>query len=102
MHKCPSPVRTLAIWVSTYIPCYFFSSLDGSTNKVNGCSPYFHGSELIDWLLEVGLVADRITAVHYGNSLLRGRVIRHCQNRYYFSDSNLSYEFCPGWDSERT
>ncbi|XP_028399439.1 integral membrane protein GPR155-like [Dendronephthya gigantea] len=75
------------------------SSLD-NTGKVNGDSPIFFGSELVDWLLEVGLVADRVTAVHYGNSLLRGRVIRHSQNRYYFRDSKLIYEFCPGWDSE--
>ncbi|CAB4027643.1 integral membrane GPR155, partial [Paramuricea clavata] len=75
------------------------SSLD-SSYSINDCSTSFRGSELVDWLLEVGLVADRITAVHYGNSLLRGRVIRHSQNRYYFRDSNRTYEFCPGWNSK--
>ncbi|CAB4027644.1 integral membrane GPR155, partial [Paramuricea clavata] len=74
-------------------------SLD-SSYSINDCSTSFRGSELVDWLLEVGLVADRITAVHYGNSLLRGRVIRHSQNRYYFRDSNRTYEFCPGWNSK--
>ena len=74
------------------------SSLDSSLSE-NSCSQYFLGSQLVDWLLEVGLVADRITAVHYGNSLLRGRVIRHSKKRYYFRDSSLTYEFCPGWDS---
>jgi hypothetical protein len=68
--------------------------------SVNNHSQGFLGSQLVDWLLDVGLVADRITAVHYGNSLLRGRVIRHSENRYYFRDSNLTYEFCPGWDGD--
>ena len=77
---------------------HFCSSLDNCA-RVNGDSLNFFGSDLVDWLLEVGLVADRITAVYYGNSLLRGRVIRHSQNRYYFRDSKLTYEFCPGWDT---
>lgn len=73
------------------------SSVQTSTD-VNSLSYSFLGSELVDWLLQVGLVSDRVTAVHYGNSLLRGRVIRHIENKYYFTDTELVYEFCIGWE----
>ncbi|XP_046846937.1 integral membrane protein GPR155-like isoform X1 [Xenia sp. Carnegie-2017] len=64
----------------------------------DGGTSYFYGCNLVDWLVRVGLVADRVTAVKYGNSLLKGRVIRHSENRYYFRDSTNTYNFCPDWD----
>ncbi len=93
---CVYYIYVIILYSTIFLLC---SSLDNKF-RLNSSSQYFLGSELVDWLLEVGLVADRITAAHYGNSLLRGRVIRHSEKRYYFRDSDLTYEFCPGWDSE--
>ncbi len=36
----------------------------------------FHGTDLVDWLMEVGLARDRTDAVGYARHLVKGRVIR--------------------------
>ena len=53
----------------------------------------FNGPAFIDWLLEAGLVSDRVEAVSYGNSLLQGCVIEHCLQEHYFHDLPYFYQF---------
>ncbi|RXG72841.1 Integral membrane protein [Armadillidium vulgare] len=53
----------------------------------------FAGSELVDWLMLVGLAHDRTDAVKYGRHLLQGRVIRHVENMHHFHDQPLYYTF---------
>ena len=55
----------------------------------------FRGAELVDWLLEVGLVKDRNEGVVYGKHLVRGRVIRHIDNYLDFYDDCFVYTFEP-------
>lgn len=51
------------------------------------------GSELVDWLLGVGLAADRSLAVNLGSKLLQGRVIEHVDQEQYFHDTAYLYRF---------
>ncbi|OCT63619.1 integral membrane protein GPR155 isoform X2 [Xenopus laevis] len=51
----------------------------------------FWGSDLVSWLLEVGLAPDRGEAVKYGERLLKGGVIQHITNEYEFRDENFYY-----------
>ena len=53
------------------------------------------GSQLVDWLLEVGLVRDRIGGQEYGRHLVKGRVIRHVDNHLDFYDDLFLYTFAP-------
>ncbi|XP_012282848.1 integral membrane protein GPR155 [Orussus abietinus] len=53
----------------------------------------FAGKDLVDWLLEAGLSKDREEAVHYGQCLLNGRVLRHIDGTQHFQDKNLLYTF---------
>ena len=49
----------------------------------------------MDWLLEVGLVRDRIGGQEYGRHLVKGRVIRHVDNHLDFYDDLFLYTFAP-------
>ncbi|CAL1582310.1 unnamed protein product [Knipowitschia caucasica] len=53
----------------------------------------FVGSELVDWLLQVGLALDRGEAVLYGTRLQSGGVLRHVNHQHSFQDSLLFYCF---------
>lgn len=53
------------------------------------------GTELVDWLILVGLAHDRSQAVRYGRHLVAGRVIRHIHNEYHFHDQPYFYTFLP-------
>lgn len=51
----------------------------------------FWGSDLVSWLVEVGLSSDRGEAVKYGERLLKGGIIQHITDEYEFRDENLYY-----------
>ena len=53
----------------------------------------FSGKDMVDWLIERGIVNNREDAVQYGQSLLLGRVIAHVQGEHYFHDFPYFYEF---------
>ena len=53
----------------------------------------FQGSDLVEWLLQVGLAQDRGEAVLYGTRLQQGAVLQHIKQEYDFQDSNLYYCF---------
>lgn len=53
----------------------------------------FLGTELVDWLILVGLAHDRSQALRYGRYLLSGRLIRHVANEYHFHDQPFFYTF---------
>ncbi|XP_076025957.1 lysosomal cholesterol signaling protein [Genypterus blacodes] len=53
----------------------------------------FLGSELVEWLQQVGLAQDRGEAVLYGTRLEQGAVLQHIQQEYSFQDSQLYYRF---------
>ena len=53
----------------------------------------FTGSDMCDWLEEVGLAHDRGDAVAYGRTLLIGRVISHVKREHHFHDMNYFYKF---------
>ncbi|XP_072300567.1 lysosomal cholesterol signaling protein [Eucyclogobius newberryi] len=53
----------------------------------------FLGSELVEWLLQVGLALDRGEATLYGSRLQQGGVLRHVNHLHVFQDSHLYYRF---------
>lgn len=53
----------------------------------------FLGTHLVDWLIEVGLAADRPDAVCYGQRLLQGRVLEHIMRKHNFQDLPYFYHF---------
>ncbi|XP_012254388.2 integral membrane protein GPR155 [Athalia rosae] len=53
----------------------------------------FTGTDLVDWLLEAGLVPDRTEGVRYGRCLLDARVLCHIDGTEHFHDRNLLYTF---------
>ncbi|KAJ8012754.1 hypothetical protein DPEC_G00046160 [Dallia pectoralis] len=53
----------------------------------------FLGSELVDWLLQIGLSQDRGEALLYGSRLQQGQVLQHITREYDFQDDNLHYHF---------
>ena len=53
----------------------------------------FLGSELVEWLLQVGLSQDRGEALLYGIRLQQGGVLQHITQEYGFKDGNLHYCF---------
>lgn len=53
----------------------------------------FSGTDLVNWLLEAGLVQNREEAVRYGRSLLDSRVLQHVDGTHHFYDQNLLYTF---------
>jgi len=53
----------------------------------------FSGTDLVDWLLEVGIVNNREDAVWYGRCLLESRVLQHVDGTHHFYDKNLLYTF---------
>ncbi|XP_065335026.1 lysosomal cholesterol signaling protein [Cloeon dipterum] len=53
----------------------------------------FPGCELVDWLLSVGLVHDRVEAVKYGRQLVEGRVLKHVAGHRHFHDGPFFYCF---------
>ncbi|XP_053122925.1 integral membrane protein GPR155 isoform X2 [Hemicordylus capensis] len=55
----------------------------------------FFGSDLVNWLIEVGLALDRGGAVIYGDRLLKGGIIQHIANEFEFRDEQLYYRFIP-------
>uniref|UniRef100_A0A8C7RBR0 G protein-coupled receptor 155a n=1 Tax=Oncorhynchus mykiss TaxID=8022 RepID=A0A8C7RBR0_ONCMY len=61
----------------------------------------FLGSELVEWLLQVGLSQDRGEALLYGIRLLQGGVLQHITQEYSFKDGNLHYWFGQGGFTSR-
>ncbi|KAL0101575.1 hypothetical protein PUN28_019012 [Cardiocondyla obscurior] len=53
----------------------------------------FSGKDLVNWLLEVGIVDNREDAVRYGRCLLESRVLQHIDGTHHFCDENLLYTF---------
>ncbi|KYQ58710.1 hypothetical protein ALC60_02358, partial [Trachymyrmex zeteki] len=53
----------------------------------------FSGTDLVNWLLEVGIVNNREDAVRYGRCLLESRVLQHVNGTHHFYDQNLLYTF---------
>ncbi|KAI4494469.1 hypothetical protein M0802_008961 [Mischocyttarus mexicanus] len=53
----------------------------------------FTGCDLVDWLLEAGIVQTREDAVHYGRCLLESRILQHVDGTCHFDDKNLLYTF---------
>ncbi|EFN74449.1 Integral membrane protein GPR155 [Camponotus floridanus] len=53
----------------------------------------FSGSDLVNWLLEVGIVDSREEAVRYGRCLLDSRVLQHVDGTHHFYDQNFLYTF---------
>ncbi|XP_015185681.1 PREDICTED: integral membrane protein GPR155 isoform X2 [Polistes dominula] len=53
----------------------------------------FTGCDLVDWLLEAGIVQTREDAVRYGRCLLESRILQHIDGTYHFYDKNLLYTF---------
>lgn len=53
----------------------------------------FSGTDLVNWLLEVGIVTSREDAVRYGRCLLESRVLQHVDGTQHFYDQNLLYTF---------
>lgn len=56
----------------------------------------FFGSDLVTWLVEVGLASDRGEAVVYGDRLVKGGVVQHIADGFEFRDEQLYYRFVPG------
>jgi len=55
----------------------------------------FTGTELVDWLLQRGLVNSREDGTNYGDILLRGQVIEHVLQEHYFYDDDYFYHIKP-------
>ena len=53
----------------------------------------FLGSELVEWLLQVGLVRDRGEATLYGARLQQGGLLQHITQEHGFQDDGLYYRF---------
>ncbi|XP_063964383.1 lysosomal cholesterol signaling protein-like [Lytechinus pictus] len=53
----------------------------------------FRGSDLVDWLLEVGLAEGRIEASNYATRLLLGRILEHTHQEHHFHDNGLFFRF---------
>ncbi|XP_062313839.1 lysosomal cholesterol signaling protein isoform X1 [Osmerus eperlanus] len=53
----------------------------------------FLGSELVEWLLQVGLVRDRGEAALYGARLQQGGLLQHITQEHDFQDDGLYYRF---------
>ena len=53
----------------------------------------FTGTELVDWLIEVGLAIERSEAVGYGKRLLDGGIIEHVSGNHHFLDMAYMYRY---------
>ncbi|KAJ8416877.1 hypothetical protein AAFF_G00327550 [Aldrovandia affinis] len=53
----------------------------------------FLGSELVDWLLRVGLVRDQGEALLYGTQLMQGEALQAVTHELGFQDNGLHYRF---------
>ncbi|XP_032682563.1 integral membrane protein GPR155 isoform X2 [Odontomachus brunneus] len=53
----------------------------------------FSGTDLVNWLMEVGIADNREDAVRYGRCLLESRVLQHVDGTHHFYDQNLLYTF---------
>ena len=53
----------------------------------------FTGTDMCDWLLEVGLSHDRGEAIEYGRTLVIGHITRHVTNEHHFHDMPYFYQF---------
>ncbi|XP_032879815.1 integral membrane protein GPR155 isoform X1 [Amblyraja radiata] len=54
-------------------------------------SDIFQGCDLLDWLIQVGLVQGRREAIKYANRLLEGGIIQCLTNEFPFQDESLFY-----------
>lgn len=54
-------------------------------------SDIFQGCDLLDWLIQVGLVQGRSEAIKYANRLLEGGIIQCLTNEFPFQDESLFY-----------
>ncbi|XP_074658846.1 lysosomal cholesterol signaling protein-like [Tubulanus polymorphus] len=53
----------------------------------------FTGTDLVDWLLRVGLASGRMEAIAYGRRLLLSRVLHHVTREHLFYDLPYFYRF---------
>lgn len=67
----------------------------GSDRYVNGrlYKDAFYGTTFVNWLIRVGLAADRRDAVKYANMLIDGQILRSVNNIVYFHDKEVIYYF---------
>ncbi|KAJ8314204.1 hypothetical protein KUTeg_008765 [Tegillarca granosa] len=56
-------------------------------------SEVFSGTDMCDWLIEIGLAKDRGEAINYGRQLLIGQVISHVTSEHHFHDLPYFYNF---------
>lgn len=60
----------------------------------------FTGTDMCDWLIEVGLAHDRTEAIEYGRTLLTGHMISHVTNEHHFHDLPYFYHFIEDEDDD--
>ncbi|XP_052096045.1 integral membrane protein GPR155-like isoform X2 [Mytilus californianus] len=53
----------------------------------------FTGTDMCDWLLEVGLAHDRGEAIEYGRFLVTGHIVSHVTKEHHFHDLPYFYNF---------
>lgn len=58
----------------------------------------FTGTEMINFLLEKGLIDDRYAGLDFGRDLLIGDVIVHVSHEHHFHDCEFFYRFCTQGD----
>ncbi|ESO88023.1 hypothetical protein LOTGIDRAFT_126759 [Lottia gigantea] len=53
----------------------------------------FTGTDLCDWLIQVGLAHTRHEALEYGRHLIMGRILAHVTGEHFFHDQPYFYRF---------
>lgn len=53
----------------------------------------FTGCDLVNWLIEAGVVTNREDAIQYGRCLVESRVMNHVDGTQHFQDRNFLYTF---------
>lgn len=74
-------------------------SADICFNLTYGCieMSVFKGRDLIRWLIESGLTADRKSAEAYSASLFEGQIFKHLDGCSHFSNTSSLYFFIDEW-----
>mmetsp|Transcript_24186 Transcript_24186/g.52787 ORF Transcript_24186/g.52787 Transcript_24186/m.52787 type:complete len:192 (-) Transcript_24186:163-738(-) len=72
------------------------------SNEIPVCDHSYHfctyeysfiGKEVVNWMIESGVVDDDIEAVDLGNQMLRAGLIHHVMNDHLFKNQDLFYRF---------
>ena len=61
----------------------------------------FTGKELIDFLLDKGVVEDRYVGLDFGRDLVIGDAIVHVFHEHHFHDCDFFYRLCTAADQEK-